>query len=185
MTCETFTSLITFRLKQLGASHQTLITSFEMHVCVYELAATSGDISGSVTDGSRLMSNVVINPARLRFESAKLALISNWTVSAVKKPGIATSPCDDMAPYQLNSLSWRKYEASIHTESLINVKSLHTGCQRAVGGAAEAARRPTAHCELCYQCQSHTGTLGPITVALHRGYVDMLVCVGVYIPVGD
>ena len=39
-TPETVTSLITVRLKR-RPSHQTPITSFDMHVCVYELAATS------------------------------------------------------------------------------------------------------------------------------------------------
>lgn len=40
-THETLTSLIALRLQALGTSHRTPITSFDMYVCVYELAATS------------------------------------------------------------------------------------------------------------------------------------------------
>lgn len=142
-TSETITSLITLRLEQLGTRHQNPITSFKMHVCVYELAATSGTslISWTVIGRSTHMFSVVIILTRLWFESAKMALISNFTVSTVKAIDgnqpvwryIPTSPSFIL----VCSLSCRHYEAPIHTQSLINVKSLHTGCQRAVGGAAD------------------------------------------------
>lgn len=139
---ETLTSLITLRLKQLGTRHQKPYY-FIWHVCVcLWVGSYVSDISATVIGRSTHMSNVVIILARLWFESAKLALIPNCTVCAVKAIDGNQPICDDASQYLLNSF-WCVHctegimRPPIHTQSLINVKSLHTGCQRAVGGAAD------------------------------------------------
>lgn len=102
---------------------------------------------------------------------------------------MATSLCDCTAEYLLNSFWCVHCPEGItrpHSHSLINVKSLHTGCQRAVGGAADEVAPTFAALWRDALSVSVTYTaLWPITLTPCGGYVGILVCVCVYIPVGD
>lgn len=185
LTCETITSLITLRLKQ---SPNCSYFIWDACVCLWVSGYVS-DISGTVIGRSPHASPLLIIPARLWFESANLALISNCAFSASEAkdgngPVWRHNPVSQLIlPC---SFSWRNYEASIHTQSLINVKSLHMGCQRAVGGAAEAALalaalwRDVLSVSLIYCTPRWVQSLSP-----WGGYVGILVCVCVYIPLGD
>lgn len=136
-TPETVTSLITVRLKR-RPSHQTPITSFDMHVCVYELAATS------VT--SPILSSVGVHIWRmwlLSSQGSDLSALSSLLcaiVSAVKTiDGNVARVTVRHNISLIHSAVFIVLEVlwGPHSHNLINVKSLHTGCQRAVGGAAD------------------------------------------------
>lgn len=141
-TSETITSLITPGLQQLWSVTEPSITSLQMYVCVYELAATS-----VTSAGARIRLMWLLSSPGLRSVGAKPTLSPNRTVSAVEaKEG--EWACVSTQPHISQIHLWLcvfifVLEASlgppIHTQSLINVKSLHMGCQKAVGGAADEA----------------------------------------------
>lgn len=130
-----------------------------------------------------------------RSVGAKPALSPNRTVSAVGAERRRAGLRERTAPYLPNSFVVCEFifvlEASlgppIRTQSLINVKSLHTGCQKAVGGAADEAA-PTLVAllgDVLSLSVTHTPQRSQSSSHRAGGDVGILVCVCVYIPVGD
>lgn len=159
-----------------------------MHVCVYELAATSVTSPGLSSVGGHmhlmcLLSRPGSDLRALIWFNVQLSCFCS-DAKGGNRPVWRYNPISQLI--LVCSFSWRNYEASIHTQSLINVKSLHMGCQGAVGGAAEAALAlPELWRDVLSVSVIYCTPRCVQSLSLWGGYVGILVCVCVYIPLGD
>lgn len=144
-----------------------------MYVCLW---LGSYVISGTVISRSAHMSNVVIILTRLWLQSAKPALICNcfigqnhrwqpiWVTIHLNLAASDSVLCPE-------GIMWP------HSHSLINVKSLHTGCQRAVGGAADEVACTMWGCIISVSHIHHTVANHSHTVRGLCGHTCVRLCV--------
>lgn len=141
---------------------------------------------------------MVIILTGLRSVGAKPALSPNRTVSAVEANG-GERACVSAQPHisQIHLWCVCSYLSSRHQwgpqytlKALLMSRVYIRDARKQLAEQLMKRLRRWLHCwEMCYRCQSHTHTHTPrcSQSTLHRagGDVGILVCVCVYIPVGD